>query len=221
MSNDEVKMEATRDGFGRGLVEAGKNNEQVVALCADLTESTRIQWFAEEFPDRFVEIGIGEQNLATVGAGMAAMGKIPFVSSYAAFSPGRNWEQIKTTIALNDMPVIIVGAHAGLYTGPDGATHQMFEDLAIMRAMPNMIVIAPGDSFEAEQVTKALAENPRPAYLQLARENTPLFLEGSGDFDLTRAKVLSPGEDLTVVSTGPMSYQVTLVVDELYPDQEN
>ena len=141
----DIGMEPTRKGFGRGLLEAGRRDENVVAACADLTDSTQISLFAKEFPDRFIEIGVAEQNLATVGSGMAAMGKIPFVSSYAAFSPGRNWEQIKTTVALNDLPVKIVGAHAGLYTGADGATHQMLEDIALMRVMPNMVVIVPGD----------------------------------------------------------------------------
>lgn len=215
-NSKKVEKEATRDGFGRGLVQAGKDNENVVALCADLTESTRIQWFAEEFPERFIEIGIGEQNLATVGSGMAAMGKIPFVASYAAFSPGRNWEQIKTTIALNNQPVKIVGAHAGLYTGPDGATHQMFEDLALMRVMPNMVVVAPGDSYEAEKATIALAKDPRPAYIQIVREKTPLFSSQSGSFSLDRAQVLSPGSELTIVSTGAMTYQAIEASEELY-----
>ncbi len=212
----EVKMEATRDGFGRGLVQAGKDNSNVVALCADLTESTRIEWFANEFPDRFVEIGIGEQNLATVGSGMAAMGKIPFISSYAAFSPGRNWEQIKTTIALNNQPVKIVGAHAGLYTGPDGATHQMFEDLALMRVMPNMVVVAPGDSVEAEKATIALAKDPRPAYMQIVREKTPIFTKESAEFQLDKALVLAPGSELTIISTGAMTYQALEASEELY-----
>src|ERR1700760_2940433 len=151
----ELQMEPIRKGFGRGLLEAGKRNENVVAACADLTDSTQMSLFAKEFPARFVEIGIAEQNLVTVGSGLAAMGKIPFVSSYAAFSPGRNWEQIRTTICLNDRPVRIVGSHAGLYTGKDGATHQMLEDIALMRVLPNMVVLAPCDSVEAEKMTLA------------------------------------------------------------------
>ena len=127
----DIKKESIRDGFGRGLLEAGKQNDQVVAICADLTDSTKISMFAEAFPDRFVEAGIAEQNIVTVGSGMAAMGKIPFVSSYAAFCPGRTWEQIRTTICLNDRPVKIIGSHAGLYTSPDGATHQALEDMAL------------------------------------------------------------------------------------------
>src|SRR6218665_140946 len=142
-TSKDIASEPIRKGFGRGLVAAGKKDVNVVAACADLTDSTQMSLFKNEFPDRFVEIGIAEQNLVTTGSGMAAMGKIPFVSSYAAFSPGRNWEQIRTTICLNDMPVKVVGAHAGLSVGPDGATHQMLEDIAIMRALPNMVVLAP------------------------------------------------------------------------------
>ena len=144
-----------------------------MALCADLTDSTQMTLFKDAFGDRFVEVGIAEQNLATVAAGMARAGKIPFTSSYAAFSPGRNWEQIKTTACLNDLPVKIVGSHAGLLTGLDGATHQMLEDIALMRVLPGMVVICPGDSIEAEKATIALAANGRPSYLRLAREATP------------------------------------------------
>src|SRR5689334_21553783 len=147
-------MEPNRKGFGKGLLRAGQIDENVVAACADLTESTQISVFAEEFPERFIEIGVAEQNLVTVGSGLAAMGKVPFVSSYAAFSPGRNWEQIRTTICLNNQPVKIIGSHAGLYTGADGATHQMLEDLGLMRVLPNMVVLAPCDSIEAEKATR-------------------------------------------------------------------
>lgn len=145
------EKEPIRAGFGRGLLEAGKRWDNIVAACADLTESTKMNLFADAFPERFVQVGVAEQNLVTVGSGMAAMGKIPFVSSYAAFSPGRNWEQIRTTICLNDQPVKIVGSHAGVSVGPDGATHQMLEDITLMRSLPNMVVIAPGDSVEAEK----------------------------------------------------------------------
>src|SRR4051812_28899876 len=169
----DKEPEAIRKGFGRGLLEAGKQNENVVAACADLTESTQIHLFAEAFPDRFIEIGIGEQNLVTVGSGLAAMGKIAFVSSYAAFSPGRNWEQIRTTICLNEMPVKIIGSHSGLYTGKDGATHQMLEDIALMRVLPNMVVLAPCDAVEAEKMTLAMVKDRRPNYMRLAREAIP------------------------------------------------
>ena len=149
---------------------------------------------------------------------MAAMGKIPFTASYAAFSPGRNWEQIKTTAALNDMPVKIVGAHAGLYTGPDGATHQMLEDIALMRVMPNMVVVVPGDSVEAEKATIAMAKDPRPGYLRLARDNSPVVTTEKTPFEIGRAYVYSPGKDITIVSTGVMTPVALEAAEKLFSD---
>lgn len=210
IGDDDVKQEATRAGFGRGLVRAGELNSHVVALCADLTESTKMLAFAEAFPERFIEIGVAEQNLVTVASGMAAMGKIPFTASYAAFSPGRNWEQIRTTICLNDQPVKIVGAHAGISVGPDGATHQMLEDIALMRSLPNMVVVAPGDSVEAEKATLAIAANGKPSYIRLAREKTPIFTTESTPFKLGKAYVLWGGHDITLLATGTMTYQALL-----------
>lgn len=217
-SRDEFEAEPIRKGFGRGLLQAGKDNVNVVAACADLTESTQMHLFKESFPERFVEIGVAEQNLVTVGSGLAAMGKIPFVSSYAAFSPGRNWEQIRTTICLNDQPVRIVGSHAGVSVGPDGATHQMLEDIALMRALPNMVVIAPGDSIEAEKATLALASDKRPAYLRLAREATPIFTTDKTPFEIGEAYVLSPGKDITILATGTMTFQALKAAELLYKD---
>ncbi|MGI9028228.1 MAG: transketolase family protein [Candidatus Saccharimonadales bacterium] len=214
-SKDAVK-EPIRKGFGKGLLEAGKLDENVVAACADLTDSTQMSLFKNEFPDRFIEIGVAEQNLVTVGSGMAAMGKIPFVSSYAAFSPGRNWEQIRTTICLNDQPVRIVGSHAGVSVGPDGATHQMLEDIALMRVLPNMIVVVPGDSVEAEKATMALAKDSRPAYLRLAREPTPILTTDQTPFEIGKAYVYVPGSDLTIISTGAMTYQAMVAAHKLY-----
>ncbi len=215
-AKDDFESEPIRKGFGRGLLQAGKLNKNVVAACADLTESTQMHLFKQEFPDRFVEIGVAEQNLVTVGSGMAAMGKIPFVSSYAAFSPGRNWEQIRTTICLNDRPVRIVGSHAGVSVGPDGATHQMLEDIALMRALPNMVVIAPGDSVEAEKATLALAEDTRPAYLRLAREATPIFTTDKTPFEIGEAYVLTTGNDVTILSTGSMTFQALKAAEMLF-----
>ena len=206
--SDDVAQEPIRAGFGRGLKQAGEKNDRVVALCADLTESTQMHHFKEAFPERFVEIGVAEQNLVTVASGLARAGKIPFTSSYAAFSPGRNWEQIRTTIALNDMPVRVIGSHAGVSVGPDGATHQMLEDIAIMRAMPNMVVLAPGDSIEAEKATLALAEDARPAYMRLAREKTPVFTVHDSPFEIGKAYVLREGNDVTLIGTGTMTYQL-------------
>jgi len=214
----DIAQESLRKGFGRGLLEAGKRNEHVVAACADLTGSTQIGVFAKEFPDRFIQIGVAEQNLVTVGSGMAAMGKIPFVSSYAAFCPGRCWEQIRTTICLNDQPVKIVGSHAGVSVGPDGATHQMLEDIALMRVLPNMVVVAPGDSVEAEKATLALATDKRPAYLRLARADTPVFTTAHTPFELGKAYVYDKGTDVTIVATGTMTYQALVAAAALYKD---
>jgi len=204
----DVLQEPIRLGFGRGLKTAGIKNKNVVALCADLTESTQVHLFAEEFPDRFIQVGIAEQNLVTVASGLAAVGKIPFASSYAAFNPGRNWEQIKTTIALNDQPVKIVASHAGVGVGPDGATHQMLEDIALMRVMPNMIVIVPGDSIEAEKATLAIAENNKPSYIRLARPKTPVFSTVDSPFEIGKAYVLRDGHDISLFGTGIMTYQL-------------
>lgn len=203
----EIKQESNRKGFGRGLLKAGQQNDQVVALCADLTESTQMQAFAEAFPDRFVEVGIAEQNLVTVGSGMSAIGKVPFISSYAAFCPGRCWEQIRTTVALNDRPVKIVGSHAGVSVGPDGATHQVLEDIALMRVMPNMVVIAPGDSIEAEKATMAIMGNNKPSYLRLSRADSAVFTTADTPFEIGKAYVLREGGDVTLMSTGTMTYQ--------------
>lgn len=205
-----------RNGFGAGLKKAGDNDENVVALCADLTESTRIEEFAQAFPDRFIQIGVAEQNLVTVASGMAAMGKIPFCSSYAAFSPGRNWEQIRTTICLNDQPVKLVGSHAGISVGPDGATHQMLEDIALMRVLPNMTVVVPADSVEAEKATLALAKLKKPAYLRLAREATPVVTTEKSPFEIGRAQVLRVGSDVTIAACGPMVYQALMAAEKLH-----
>lgn len=199
---DAPDVEPTRAGFGRGLKIAGEKNENVVGLCADLVESVQMHLFAEAFPDRYIEIGIAEQNLVTVASGLARAGKIPFTASYAAFSPGRNWEQIKTTAALNEQPVKVVGAHSGSTVGPDGATHQMFEDIALMRVMPNMVVVCPGDSVEAEKATIAIAEHPSACYLRIAREKTPIFSTADSPFEIGKAYVLREGKDVSILSTG-------------------
>ncbi|HJM04171.1 MAG TPA: transketolase C-terminal domain-containing protein [Candidatus Saccharimonadaceae bacterium] len=213
--SDGAELEPTRAGFGRGLKAAGEANEQIVALCADLTDSTQMSLFKEAFPNRFIEIGVAEQNLVTVASGMARAGKIPFTSSYAAFSPGRNWEQIRTTIALNNQPVKIIGSHAGIYTGKDGATHQMLEDIALMRVLPNMVVIAPGDSLEAEKATRAIAENNKPSYMRLAREKTPIFSTAESPFEIGKAYVLREGTSVSLMGTGTMTYRLLEVANIL------
>lgn len=214
----DIKGEPIRAGFGRGLKKAGELDPRVVAACADLTDSTKMSDFAKAFSDRYIEIGVAEQNLVTVGSGLAAMGKVPFVSSYAAFMPGRCWEQIRTTICLNDQPVKLIGSHAGVSVGPDGATHQMLEDLALMRALPNMVVIAPCDSVEAEKATLAMAKDHRPNYMRLAREATPIITTVDTPFEIGKAYVLAEGEDVTLVATGTMTYQALLAAELLFRD---
>lgn len=201
-STDTPDVEPTRAGFGRGLKRAGEENNNIVGLSADLVESVKMDAFAEAFPERYIEVGIAEQNLVTVAAGLARVGKVPFAASYAAFSPGRNWEQIKTTAALNELPVKIVGGHSGTTVGPDGATHQMFEDIALMRVMPHMIVVCPGDAVEAEKATLAIARHPSASYLRVAREKTPIFSTEKSPFEIGKAYVLRHGRDVTIASTG-------------------
>jgi transketolase len=216
--DDDVVQEPIRAGFGRGLKAAGEANEKIVALCADLTESTMVNKFSEAYPDRFIQVGIAEQNLVSVASGLASVGKIPFASSYAAFNPGRNWEQIKTTIAINDQPVKIIGGHAGISVGPDGATHQMLEDIALMRVLPNMIVVVPGDSIEAEKATRAIAENGKPSYLRLTRVKTPIISTNESPFEIGKAYVLREGKDVSLMGTGTMTYQL-LVAAKILDDQ--
>lgn len=212
---ENLKQEPIRAGYGRGLKQAGVLNQNVVALCADLTESTQMHLFKEEFPERFIEVGVAEQNLVTVASGLAKAGKVPFTSSYAAFSPGRNWEQIRTTICLNNQPVKIIGSHAGVSVGPDGATHQMLEDIALMRVLPNMIVVCPGDSVEAEKATIKIAQNNKPSYLRLAREKTPVFSTVNSPFEIGQAYILREGSDVSLMGTGTMTYQLLAAAELL------
>lgn len=211
----QVEQVPIRNGYGEGLLAAGEINGDVVALCADLTESTRTEAFATKFPERYVQIGVAEQNLATVASGMAAAGKIPFITSYATFSPGRNWEQIRTTIAYNDQPVKIIGSHAGISVGPDGATHQALEDIAIMRALPNMVVIAPCDYLEAKKATLAALGYDGPVYIRLAREATPVVTTSKTDFKIGQALELVAGSDLTIIACGPLVYEALIAAKKL------
>jgi transketolase len=222
----DVDKQPIRKGFGEGLLEAGQKDERVVALCADLTESTQMDKFAKAFPLRYVEIGVAEQNLATVASGMAAMGKLPFCSSYAMFSPGRNWEQIRTTIAYNDVPVVIVGSHAGISVGPDGGTHQAIEDIALMRVMPNMTVVSPCDAIEAKKATLALAVQAKPAYLRLARDKTPIITTDQTPFVLGKGTTLwdspakaaesgSVGKTVGIIATGALVHKALLAAKKL------
>jgi transketolase len=186
----DVEQVPIRKGFGEGLLKAAEMNARVVGLCADLTESTAMLPFKQKFPERFIEIGVAEQNLAGVASGMAAMGKIPFITSYAMFSPGRNWEQIRTTIAYNNVPVKIAGSHAGVSVGPDGGTHQAIEDIAITRVIPRMVVISPCDAIEARKATIAAAQTKDPTYIRLAREKSPVMTTEDSPFEIGKAQVM-------------------------------
>lgn len=213
----DIEQIPIRKGFGEGLLIAGKENPQVVGLCADLTESTQMNLFKDAFPDRFIEIGVAEQNLASVASGMAAMGKIPFITSYAMFSPGRNWEQIRTTIAYNDRPVKIVGSHSGVSVGPDGGTHQAIEDIAITRVIPKMVVISPCDAIEARKATIAISKTDTPVYLRLAREKTPVITSEETPFEIGKAQVFfeSNSPQVTIIATGALVYKALKVAKEL------
>lgn len=209
--NADVESVPNRNGYGDGLKEAGTTDMRVVALAADLTISTKTNLFAEAFPNRFIQAGIGEQSMASVASGMAAMGKIPFIASYAMFSPGRNWEQIRTTIAYNGSNVKIIGAHSGVSVGPDGATHQAIEDMALMRVVPRMVVIAPCDVNEAKRATLAIAKYVGPVYMRLARENTPVITTPATPFEIGKADVYltrNPEHEkkVGIIATGTILY---------------
>lgn len=216
----DIEKSANRDGFGEGLLEAGEKNGEVMALSADLVESTRVEPFSKKFPDRFIECGVAEQNMASVASGLAAIGKIPFITSYAMFSPGRNWEQIRTTIAYNDQNVKIIGAHSGISVGPDGATHQAIEDIAIMRVMPNMIVLAPADKYEARAMTLFAANHKGPVYIRLGRSKVPEIFKSDIKFDLGKGKWLIEMEEhrkdtVGIVVTGTVCHEALLAAKEL------
>ncbi len=217
---DTVEVAPNRNGFGEGLKEAGDADKRIVALCADLTASTKIDVFAKAFPERFLQNGIAEQSMASVAAGMAAMGKIPFLASYAMFSPGRNWEQIRTTIAYNGSNVKIIGAHSGVSVGPDGATHQAIEDMALMRLIPRMVVIAPCDTHEAKRATLAAAKYVGPVYIRLARENTPIITTPGTTFEIGKSEVyLSRNREHTkkvgIIATGTILYHALVAGKQL------
>ncbi|MDP7457278.1 MAG: transketolase C-terminal domain-containing protein, partial [Candidatus Woesearchaeota archaeon] len=205
----------TRDGMGKGLVELGKTNKNVVALCCDLTDSTRIGWFKEKFPKRYVQVGVQEQNMMGIGAGMALEGKIPFVSSYAVFSPGRNWDQLRVSVCYGDANVKIIGAHAGISVGPDGATHQALEDVAITRVLPNLTVLVPADSSQAFKATLASVDISGPVYLRIGRDKFPNFTTDKTPFTVGKADIYRDGKDVAIVACGVMVYEALLAAEEL------
>jgi len=212
----DIESESTRQGYGEGMVVAGEKDENVVVLSADLKESTRSILFEERFPNRYIEVGVAEQALATIAAGMATYGKIPFISSYAVFSPGRAWDQLRVSVCYSNLSVKIAGAHTGVSVGPDGATHQALEDIAITRVLPNMTVIVPCDAIETKKVTLAAAVRPGPVYFRFAREKTPVITTSEMPFEIGRAEVFfEAGHDVAIVACGPLVYQSLVVAKEL------
>ena len=215
LDKSKLEMLATRVGYGKGLVQAGEKDDRVVVLCADLTESTNSHWFAEKFPERFIQVGVAEQNMALVASGMANYGKIPFISSYATFSPGRNNEQIRTNICINNVPVKIAGSHAGISVGPDGATHQALEDIALMRVIPRMVVIVPCDAIEAQKATFAAAFNGQPPYIRLGGAKWPVFTTQDTPFELGKAEIFRDGKDAVIIGCGMLLHNALVAAEEL------
>lgn len=211
----DVERVSMRDGFSQGLVQVGEEDENLVVVCADLVKSIKIEDFGKKFPDRLVEVGVAEQNLVTVASGIAAAGKNVFAASYAIFSPGRNWEQIRTTICANRQPVKLVGSHAGISTGPDGVTHQALEDIALMRVLPNMIVLSPCDAAQTKKATLAMAKMEQPCYIRFPRGEVPLITTEDSPFEIGKAETLWGGQNVTIIATGEMVYQALLAAKEL------
>jgi transketolase len=210
-----IKQVPTRNGFGEGLIEAGKVNKNVVAICADLSESTRMLGFKQACPDQYIEIGVAEQLLVAMAGGLAAMGKIPWIASYAMFNPGRSWEQVRTIMALNETNVKIAGAHAGVSVGPDGATHQAIEDIAIMRVIPHMTVVVPCDSLQTKKATLALTAMNGPVYLRFAREKSPVVTTDQTPFEIGKAQTFREGSDVAIVACGILLYNALIAAEEL------
>ncbi len=213
--DDTIQKIATRDGYGQALVELGRKDAGVVVLTADLSESTRSHFFQKEFPERFFEVGVAEQNLMGVAAGLALSGKIVFVSSYAVFSPGRNWDQLRVSVCYSQANVKIAGCHAGITVGPDGATHQALEDIAITRSLPNLVVLCPADAMEARKATLAAAQHNGPVYVRFSREPSPLFLSDDAPFEIGKAVKLREGRDVSIFATGPLVYEALIAAEKL------
>jgi transketolase len=216
--NGELKQVPTRNGFGEGLIEAGARDRNVLGICADLSESTRFEGFKKAHPDQYVEIGVSEQMLVAMAGGLAAVGKIPWIASYAMFNPGRSWEQVRTIMALNETNVKIAGAHAGVSVGPDGATHQAIEDIAIMRVIPHMMVVVPCDSVQTKKATLALSEKWGPTYLRFGREKSAVITTDETPFQIGKAQTFREGGDVAIVACGILVYNALVAADKLARD---
>jgi len=206
---------STRDGYGQALLELGQTNKDVIVLSADLTESMKVSQFKKDFPQRFFEVGVAEQNMVGIAAGLALSGKIPFISSYAVFSPGRNWDQIRTSVCYQDANVKIAGGHTGVLIGPDGATHQGLEDISLTRCLPNLVVLTPADSVQTKKATIAAARHQGPVYIRLTKATTPIVTKESDKFEIAKAQILNPGKDVTIISCGPLVYQALKAAEDL------
>jgi transketolase len=210
-----VAQVPTRNGFGEGLVEAGTRDRNVLGICADLSESTRFEAFKKAHPEQYVEIGVAEQMLVAMAGGLASVGKIPWIASYAMFNPGRSWEQVRTIMALNETNVKIAGAHAGVSVGPDGATHQAIEDIAIMRVIPHMTIVVPCDSVQTKKATLALSERWGPTYLRFGREKSPVVTTENTPFTVGEAQIFREGSDVAIVACGILLYNSLMAADKL------
>lgn len=215
MADEKMKMVPTRDGFGEGLLILGKENKNVVVLSADLTESTRAAWFQKDYPERFFGMGVAEQDMFGTAAGLALIGKIPFACTFGVFASGRAWDQIRVSIAYMNLSVKIAGTHAGISVGPDGATHQALEEIALMRILPNMTVVVPCDALEARRATVEAAKIKGPVYLRFGRAPVPMITKEEDSFRIGRANVLREGNDITIFACGQMVYEAMLACDEL------
>src|SRR3989338_2775791 len=211
----DIEQVPTRDGYGKALVELGEKNPNVVVLTGDLSESTRSNWFQEKFPERYIEVGVAEQNMMGIAAGLALSGKIPFVSSYATFNPGRNWDQLRVSVCYSKANVKVAGAHAGISVGPDGATHQALEDIAITRVLPDLIVIVPCDAIEAQKATIAIGRYKGPAYIRFGREKSPVFTTEATAFKIGKAEVFREGADVAIIGSGMLVYNALQAAQEL------
>jgi len=210
----QIETETTRQGYGEGLLEEGKN-KKIIALTGDLTESTKTHLFAEKYPERFIETGVAEQNMMGIAAGLAIEGKIPIIASYAVFNPGRNWDQLRVSVCYTNANVKIIGAHAGISVGPDGATHQALEDIAITRVLPNLTVLSPCDKHETKKAIKAAIKHKGPVYIRFAREKTPIITTKKTPFKIGKAEIYKTGKDLTIIATGPILYEALKTAKKL------
>lgn len=216
-----IATKSTRDGFGEALLSLAKKNKNIVVVSADLAESTRVLSFAKKFPERFVEVGVAEQNMLGVAAGLALSGKIAIASSFAVFSPGRNWDQLRISVCYSQANVKIIGSHSGLGVGADGASHQALEDIAITRCLPNLVVLAPADYNEAKQALAAALQHQGPVYLRLTRQNSPIFTDENKKFIIGQANILKKGNDLTLIACGPLVYDALQAAEKLAKENIN